>query len=79
MPLPLNEHGRIDGCQSTNHSECNPETEYLFLCEGCGREFCWTEGAADQHPDLCDDCAFVSDYLERHPRFRPQKTEEQHK
>lgn len=63
MPLPLNEHGRIDGCQSANHTECEPETEELWECDRCRRSFCWGEGHANHRPEMCDDCAFILDEL----------------
>lgn len=42
-------------CASTNHEDCAREGD-LWQCESCGRWFCWSEGAADKLPDLCDDC-----------------------
>lgn len=32
-------------------------TVKLFLCEGCGEWVPWSEGAADDCPNYCDDCA----------------------
>lgn len=27
-----------------------------FVCSNCQRDTPWSEGAADSHPDLCNDC-----------------------
>jgi hypothetical protein len=28
-----------------------------FVCAGCKRRVPWSQGAADNHGELCDDCA----------------------
>lgn len=45
-------HGRLPGCQSTNHTKCYGE---LWRCAACGKTVCCAEGT-DNHPELCDDC-----------------------
>lgn len=45
-------HGRLPGCQSTNHTKCYGE---LWQCAACGKTVCYAEGT-DNQPDLCDDC-----------------------
>ena len=27
-----------------------------YVCEGCGASCCWCNGAADAHPNMCDEC-----------------------
>lgn len=44
--------GRIEGCQSTNHSSCYGD---LWQCASCGKTVCYNEGSDSDH-DLCDDC-----------------------
>ncbi|MBT7072077.1 MAG: hypothetical protein HN855_10030 [Anaerolineae bacterium] len=44
--------GRLLGCQSKNHSQCEGE---LWICERCGKRICWEEGSTDLI-ELCDDC-----------------------
>lgn len=44
--------GRIEGCQSANHTECYGE---LWQCERCGKVVCYAEGSDDDF-ELCDDC-----------------------
>lgn len=41
-------------CESKNHTE---HDEFLWRCSGCKKHYCFQEGAADNHADLCDDCA----------------------
>jgi hypothetical protein len=48
--LPV--RGRLDGCQSTNHTECYGQ---LWQCERCGKTVCYAEGS-DHNQELCDDC-----------------------
>ena len=45
-------HGRLEGCQSTNHTECYGE---LWQCAVCAKTVCYAEGS-DQDRELCDDC-----------------------
>jgi hypothetical protein len=33
-----------------------PEAEEVFECQGCKRVVPWSQGAADDHPELCDSC-----------------------
>jgi hypothetical protein len=44
--------GRMEGCQSTNHTECYGE---LWQCANCGKIVCYAEGS-DDDPQVCDDC-----------------------
>ncbi|NOY99145.1 MAG: hypothetical protein GXP40_08080 [Chloroflexi bacterium] len=44
--------GRILGCQSKNHTQCEGG---LWTCERCGKRVCWEEGSMDL-PEICDDC-----------------------
>ncbi|MCT7962339.1 ASCH domain-containing protein [Laspinema sp. D1] len=34
------------------------EGEETFHCPGCDRDVPWSEGASDDFPDLCDECAY---------------------
>lgn len=43
---------RMEGCQSTNHSDCYGE---LWQCASCGKTVCYAEGS-DNDRELCDDC-----------------------
>ena len=43
---------RLEGCQSTNHTECYGQ---LWQCASCGKTVCYAEGSNDD-PELCDDC-----------------------
>jgi len=48
----------LEGCESTNHSECfdyRGEEPALWQCEKCRRWFCYAEGTTID-PELCDDC-----------------------
>jgi hypothetical protein len=45
-------HGRLPGCQSTNHAQCYGE---LWQCAACKKWVCCAEGT-DNDPALCDDC-----------------------
>jgi hypothetical protein len=44
--------GRIEGCQSANHTKCYGE---LWHCARCGKVVCYAEGS-DNGVELCDDC-----------------------
>ena len=45
-------HGRLAGCQSTNHTTCYGD---LWQCARCAKIVCYAEGT-DNLPALCDDC-----------------------
>jgi hypothetical protein len=46
------EYGRMEGCQSTNHTDCYGE---MWQCATCGKTVCCAEGT-DHDAQLCDDC-----------------------
>ena len=37
-------------------SDCDGSCPGTYTCRGCERACGWCFGAADEHPDLCDDC-----------------------
>ncbi len=44
--------GRMEGCQSTNHTDCYGD---LWQCDRCGKTVCYGEGGTHDF-ELCDDC-----------------------
>lgn len=38
-------------------ADCNYGTDDTFICDTCGNEVCWCQGAADDTPNTCDDCS----------------------
>lgn len=50
-------------CRIVGH-EIGPDCSrcLTFVCAKCGRRVSWDFAAADDEPDLCDDC-----WAERHP------------
>ncbi len=45
------------GCGHGETSTLIPEDgEHVYECPGCERLVPWCFGAADRHPELCDDC-----------------------
>lgn len=50
---PMHEcEDHVKGCQG-DHQMCYGE---LWICEGCGKSFCWAEGADDGKINMCDTC-----------------------
>ena len=56
---PCDAVGRVDA----EHPECSACE--VFVCARCARWTSWDEGADDETPDLCDDCAMAARLLAR--------------
>jgi hypothetical protein len=46
-----------DAYEKAFHSQEQGDATKTFCCAGCGFDVPWSMGAADDTPDLCDDCA----------------------
>jgi hypothetical protein len=71
-------HGAdVTMCEHVKHApDCNSFCEGLFRCEGCHKLTGACYGAADEHPDLCDDCAFALDSTLRFTQCDPEDGQE---
>lgn len=54
--LPSKNHLQGEATCKALHG-CSYGSHQVFTCGRCGKSVCYCQGASDDHPDLCAECA----------------------